>query len=405
MGIFIFVHEGDMGQPTDTANDQPSAVAPSRSPPTTTRTPEAKPSLPASTNSLTALGKRSAPEHSAPRPAPEHNKRARVDKQNQSVASHYNARPDQGLQKRQFSPIFHLRNFNNWVKSILLKQYIDKAHRNPCRPRGHPFLALDLCCGKMGDLIKWSHGRVSFVLGADIALESLRDGKNRYEGGSRPFGFGLSLVHADCTTTDIHHKTLSSELLFDLTSCQFALHYGFDAEEQARMLLRNASSRLRKGGFFVGTIPNAKVLLEKVQKHGDGRRWVASGQICEVEFEEDVSELKVEDVGYGIKYKFTLKDAIDGCSEFLVPPHLLVKLGEEFGLKLRSTDRFPDFRHRSWTPENKGLWNRMKVEGLSDDECQVVDLYCIFVFEKTEGPTGTGSGDHTSRTPVNIVSL
>jgi mRNA (guanine-N7-)-methyltransferase len=49
--------------------------------------------------------------------------------------------------------------------------------------------------------------------------------------------------------------------MFDLVSCQFALHYSFETEEKARGLMHNISSRLKPGGIFVGTIPNANLLV------------------------------------------------------------------------------------------------------------------------------------------------
>ena len=48
---------------------------------------------------------------------------------------------------------------------------------------------------------------------------------------------------------------------FDFVNCQFAIHYSFSSEATARMLLRNAASRLVTGGRFVGTVPNANLLV------------------------------------------------------------------------------------------------------------------------------------------------
>ena len=37
-----------------------------------------------------------------------------------AVANHYNQLENTGLRDRTKSPIFYLRNFNNWVKSMLI---------------------------------------------------------------------------------------------------------------------------------------------------------------------------------------------------------------------------------------------------------------------------------------------
>jgi hypothetical protein len=46
------------------------------------------------------------------------------------VASHYNSLPEMGIQRRNDSRILHLRNLNNWMKSMLIgKRIIPRRER------------------------------------------------------------------------------------------------------------------------------------------------------------------------------------------------------------------------------------------------------------------------------------
>lgn len=56
-------------------------------------------------------------------------------------------------------------------------------------------------------------------------------------------------------------KLADPDLTFDLCSCQFVYHYSFESLQQADMMLRNACERLRPGGFFIGTTPDAFELV------------------------------------------------------------------------------------------------------------------------------------------------
>lgn len=40
------------------------------------------------------------------------------------VAEHYNSLEDKGLNHRAQSRILYLRNFNNWVKGMLIREYL-----------------------------------------------------------------------------------------------------------------------------------------------------------------------------------------------------------------------------------------------------------------------------------------
>lgn len=47
----------------------------------------------------------------------------------------------------------------------------------------------------------------------------------------------------------------------DLVSCQFAFHYSFESLPQAETMLRNVSENLKRGGYFVATIPSAYEIM------------------------------------------------------------------------------------------------------------------------------------------------
>ena len=70
-----------------------------------------------------------------------------------------NARPEVGVEHREFSPIIGLKKFNNWIKSVLIGKFA-------WRPKGSPGAnVLDIGCGKGGDLNKWKQARIRLYVG------------------------------------------------------------------------------------------------------------------------------------------------------------------------------------------------------------------------------------------------
>ena len=50
---------------------------------------------------------------------------------------------------------------------------------------------------------------------------------------------------------------ISQPVVFDIVSCQFAMHYMFENETKLRTFLKNVSCKLEPGGFFIGTTIDA----------------------------------------------------------------------------------------------------------------------------------------------------
>jgi mRNA (guanine-N7-)-methyltransferase len=74
-----------------------------------------------------------------------------------SVADHYNSKVDVGVERRRESTIIFLRSFNNWIKSVLIGKYVTRD--------GY---ALDMGCGKGGDLLKWNKANIKSLVGLGI---------------------------------------------------------------------------------------------------------------------------------------------------------------------------------------------------------------------------------------------
>ncbi|XP_052516446.1 mRNA cap guanine-N7 methyltransferase isoform X2 [Budorcas taxicolor] len=179
-----------------------------------------------------------------------------------AVAAHYNELQEVGLEKRSQSRIFYLRNFNNWMKSVLIGEFLEKVRQKKKRN----ITVLDLGCGKGGDLLKWKKGRIDKLVCTDIADVSVRQCQQRYEDmknrcRDNEYIFSAEFITADCSKELLTDKFRDREMCFDICSCQFVCHYSFESYEQADVMLRNACERLSPGGYFIGTTPNSFELI------------------------------------------------------------------------------------------------------------------------------------------------
>lgn len=302
------------------------------------------------------------------------------------VQAHYNAHKDQGIVGRNRSNIIRMRNSNNWIKSVLIDTFAKKSaesgstnarlnqrgqHRHgrmvPCP------VVLDLCCGKLGDLRKWCNSGICYLVGADIARKSLEDAVLRYNKATSAT-FPARFISADCCGIDLVPH-FGEGIAFDICSCQFALHYSFETEERARMLLHNASARLRVGGYFIGTIPNANRIVKRLRA---GKKLCFGNSIYNIRFpspadpqpgqppltpeEEAKAVEELEMTPFGCEYRFTLEDSVKDCPEYLVHKKVLVDLAAEFGLEVEIFERSHLFFSRMSKDNHYGeLITRMKA--------------------------------------------
>ncbi|KAK6934370.1 mRNA (guanine-N(7))-methyltransferase domain [Dillenia turbinata] len=326
------------------------------------------------------------PPHSRFRPNPEGDADFLEDESTKiyarKVADHYSARTNQTLEEREASPIIHLKKLNNWIKSVLIQLY---ARRGDA--------VVDLACGKGGDLIKWDKAKIGYYVGVDIAEGSIEDCRTRYNGDGdqnqrrKKFTFPARLICGDCFEVRLD-KVLEDDVPFDIISCQFAMHYSWSTEARARRALANVSALLRPGGIFIGTMPDANVIIKKLRE-ADGLEF--GNSVYWIRFDEKFSEKKFKtSQPFGIQYKFHLEDAVD-CPEWIVPFHVFKSLAEEYDLELvfkKNSHAFvEEYMKRG---EYAELMRRLGALGdgkqdqstLSEDEWEAAYLYMAFVLRK-----------------------
>ena len=220
------------------------------------------------------------------------------------VKQHYNMVPERGREWRVTdSKIKGLRSYNNWVKSSLIQKFIGDERR---------LKILDMGCGKGGDLQKWHSSRkVELYVGADPADVSIRQARDRYEQMRKRMRRNQFIFHAEFHTKDCFGEWLGDIPIikdvgidgsvgpgnamsqrwggggFDMVTMMFCMHYAFESEEKARGMLRNVSGALKKGGRFIGCIPNSDVLSAKVIEHHKANGTAVGDSNGAVEEEDD----------------------------------------------------------------------------------------------------------------------
>lgn len=304
----------------------------------------------------------------------EASKRPKLDSSHDAKnRDHYNSLKSLQLgSERARSRIGGLRDYNNLVKRALLVSNLKRGQT-----------VLDLCSGKGGDLPKLRLVRPALVVLSDHARDSVLESKRRHTGGQFPATFYVADSHKPWV-----HATLPQDVLFDLVSCQFALHYAFKNETALRGLLRNVADRLKVGGRFVGTTVDATALVKLFKRSEPAAGpavYAAKNDVFSATFTETsfhaacrAVEGKAEET-FGISYTFTLEEAIDSLPEFLVCMTTLKRIAAEYGLVLEYSQNMLAYKPTARVGGH--------LKPMSSAEAQVAGLYLVFLFRRVSGYT------------------
>jgi len=320
-----------------------------------------------------------------------------------------------------------LRDFHNlFVKKILIRNVSRNGN-----------ILIDFACGQGGDLPKWIAANLSFVFGIDISKNNI---ENRISGAcarylsfrkdfqNMPYALfvvgnsALNVRSGKAMLTDkgnsitqavfgqnaldknlgpaVKRQYAKGEPGFDISSCQFAIHYMFENKQTFYNFMRNVAECTKEGGYFIGTCYDGKTIFNKLRMkdqgdgdtiyHNDKKVWSLIKDYDAVSFEDNITSL-----GYKISvYQESINQTI---SEYLVNFDFLVETMSNYGFRLLPRDD----AKKIGLPEGSGMfiemYNKMMDEirkfpktakeygnapSMMDYEKRISFLNRYFVFQK-----------------------
>ena len=306
---------------------------------------------------------------------------------------------------------------------------------------------IDYAVGMAGDLAKWTAGKLSFVFGIDVAHQNIHNKKRgacaRYLNFRRDntlmpaalfvvgdSGLNIRDLKAFVGDSNSKDKMVANAIFgkgpkdatiigkgtverygigehgFNISSCQFALHYFFENAIKFHGFLRNLAECTKINGYFIGTCYDGKSIFKMLNKKKDGESATFMTndandnrvKICEIikkyndtGFPDDESSL-----GYAID---VYQESINNIArEYLVNFKYLIEAMSNYGFTLITKDEAANLQMPNNTGMFSELYEQMKYEikrnpqssadykeapYMSSTEKSLSFLNRYFIFKKT----------------------
>jgi mRNA capping enzyme/mRNA capping enzyme, catalytic domain len=258
-----------------------------------------------------------------------------------------------------------LRDFHNlFVKKVLIQGV---SHRGDT--------LIDYACGKAGDLPKWIAANLSFVFGIDIAADNLENRLNgacarylnfRREFNNMPYALfvnGNSSLNIKSGQAMLSQKgkEITAAVFglggkgsmlgkgverlygrgsdgFNVSSCQFAIHYMFKEPNTFYNFMRNVAECTKLNGYFIGTCYDGQTIFDEFRRKRRSELEITERgkkvwKITKL-YEENIFEPNDSSLGYKIDvYQESINQTL---SEYLVNFAFLTRVMEDYGFVIIS---------------------------------------------------------------------
>jgi hypothetical protein len=257
-----------------------------------------------------------------------------------------------------------LRNFHNlFVKKNLI---LGVAQRGDT--------LIDYAVGKAGDLSKWTRAHLKFVLGIDISKDNIhnkKDGacarylKERYVNTNAPNAlfitgdsklnirtgkafhtekeklvanavFGIGPKDKSLLGKNAYQNYGIAESGFQVSSCQFALHYFFENKQTFHGFMRNIAECTHLNGYFIGTCYDGKTVFNLLKNKNREEGFVImknQQKMFEILKMYDQTGFPDDELCLGYAINIFQESINQVFREYLVNYDFLVRIMEDYGFR------------------------------------------------------------------------
>jgi hypothetical protein len=266
---------------------------------------------------------------------------------------------------------------------------------------------IDYAVGMGGDLPKWASSQLSFVFGIDVSHANIHNNKRgacarfltmRRENKNVPdclfavgnSGLNIRSLNAFPGDTNSKDKRVANAVFgkgprdplvlgkgvvsqygkgetgFQISSCQFALHYFFENKVTFHGFLRNLAECTRDQGYFIGTCYDGKKLFKQLAKKRDGESVVFmtsdrrgnKAKICEIVKKYADTGFPDDETSLGYPIEVFQESIGQFAREYLVNFAFFVEMMDNYGFKLVTKDE----AHQMGLPNSTGLFSELYDE-------------------------------------------
>jgi SAM-dependent methyltransferase len=288
-----------------------------------------------------------------------------------------------------------MRDFHNLFVKKALIQGVARRGNN----------LIDLACGKAGDLPKWISANLSFVFGIDISKDNL---ENKLNGACARFlnfkkttkvmpyalfvngnsalnirsGTNMFSDKANEITKSVFGSIGETKSLgpaverqhavgvngFDISSCQFAIHYMFENKRTFYNFIRNVAECTKLNGHFIATCYDGRTIFNMLKKKelGESREiYIDDKKVWSVtkDYDESIFEDNESCLGYKISvYQDSINQTIP---EYLVNFDFLTQTMDKYGFALVNREEAKSMG----LPEGSGMFSELYNSMI--DSCDV----------------------------------
>lgn len=315
---------------------------------------------------------------------------------------------------------------------------------------------IDYAVGKAGDMAKWRMSNIKFVFGIDVSPDNIHNQMDgacaRYIRACKKYtnmpkvlfvtgDSGKNIRSAQALDTEkdkqitksvfgngpkdltmlgkgVYNQYGVAEQGFNISSCQFAMHYFFEDKISFHQFLRNVSECTKINGHFIGTCYDGRTVFNLLQNKNNGESMTIiknDRKIYEVTKRYDKTGFPDDEMSLGYDIDVYQESINQTFREYLVNFEYFQRIMEDYGFILITKEEATGMNLPDGTGLFSEMYSQMELDvklnprrsqeygmapKMTSEEKRISFMNRYFVFKKVRSVDAKKIADQVSRTAL-----